>query len=454
MYSSLLKKIIYPSLRLKYPYLKKSMDNLAKLEKTQWWKLEDLTQYQQKRLQALLIHANNNVPYYHELFKRICLTPTTESFSDLQKLPILTKEDIRKNINNLTSKNYQEYTLIPSATGGSTGEPMKFFIDREWEAWNMAAAYREWRWPGYEIGDKMVYLWSSPHDISRQTQLKIKLFNNLQRIIYLDGLHTTEKNLNDYIKTLRHYKPKVINAYASAIYLMAQYMKNKNITDIRPTAILTSCEKLFKNQRTVIEEAFGCQVFDYYSGRETSFHAAECPEHIGYHMAIENAVVEFIKDGEHVSPGESGKIILTDLSNFAMPFIRYEIGDMGTPSDEQCSCGRHLPLMKEISGRIRDIVTTKDGNYITGAFFSTLFYDDKGRTKGVRQYQFIQKTKNHAILKIVKADDFSQKELENIIQKIHDQCGDMQIEIDFVDVIPLTSSGKYRTTSSEVEINL
>jgi phenylacetate-CoA ligase len=318
----------------------------------------------------------------------------------------------------------------------------------------MAAAYREWNWAGYQIGDKTTYLWSSPHDISQQAKLKTKLLNLFQRTILLDALNLNEQKLQEYVKILRSHKPKIINAYASAIFLMAQYIKKQNIKDIKPTAILTSCEMLFNNQREIVKEAFGCDVFDYYSGRETTFHAAECPEHTGYHMAIENAVVEFIKDGEPASPAEFGKIIITDLSNYAMPFIRYEIGDLAKPSDEKCPCRRQLPLMKEISGRTRDIITTKDNHYITGAFFSTLFYNQKGHTKGIKQFQFIQKTKNYAILKIVKGDDFSEAELEKIIKKIRDQCIDMDIEIDFVNNIPPTSSGKHRSTISEIEINL
>ena len=171
-------------------------------------------------------------------------------------------------------------------------------------------------------------------------------------------------------------------------------------------------------------------------------------------MAVENAVVEFLKNNEPVPHGEIGKMVITDLGNYAMPFIRYEIGDLGKLSDEKCPCGRNLPLLKEISGRIRDIIVTKGGKYLTGAFISTLFYDDKGMTKGIKQYQFIQKTKGYALLKIVKADDFSQEQLDKIIQKISSQCDDMRIEIEFVEVISPTKSGKYRPIQSEVEIHI
>jgi phenylacetate-CoA ligase len=455
MYSKLLTKFAYPILQIKYPMLNSTVNNLEILNKTQWCTPSEIERFQNQRLQRLLSHAYENVPYYHKIFNTAGLKPTDiKNVDDLKKLPILSKDIIRKNLPDLIPKNYQQSRFIPTATGGSTGEPMKFYVDVNWQAWNMAAAYRQWSWAGYNIGDKLIYLWSSPHDITFQAEIKNKFFNIFHRTFYLNALQLTEKTMDEYIEIIRRYKPKIINAYASAIYVLAQYMEKKGIKDIEPKAILTSCEMLFPFQREIIERTFGCKVFDYYSGRDTTFQAGECPEHIGYHMAVENAVIEFLKNNEPVSHGEIGKMVITDLGNYAMPFIRYEIGDLGQLSDEKCPCGRNLPLLKEISGRIRDIIVTKGGKYLTGAFISTLFYDDKGMTKGIKQYQFIQKTKGYAVLKIVKADDFSQEQLDKIIQKISSQCDDMRIEIEFVDVISPTKSGKYRPIQSEVEIHI
>jgi len=451
IYHKILRDIIYPIKQIRRPKAERSFEVLGLLEKSQWWKCSELEAFQQKRLKTLLKHAYENTAYYHSMFKNLGLKPDDiKTTADLQKLPILTKEHIRNNLDDLTAKNHTKKELIPSATGGSTGEPMRFFIDKEWSAWNMAVAYREWSWAGYNLGDKMAYLWGAPQDLSNQAKLKATIYNLIQRTIWLDAFNMTEKTLNEYVRILRKFKPKVINAYASAVYLMARYMENRGIDDIRPKAILTSCEMLFDYQRETIERVFGCEVFDYYSGRDTTLHAGECPEHSGYHLAIENAVIEFIKDDEHVAPGELGKITITDLSNYAMPFIRYEIGDLGVPSNEICSCGRGLPLMEKVSGRIRDIITTKGGKYITGAFFNHLFCD----TKGIKQFQFIQKTRDYAILKIVKGENYLQTELDTIIEKIYNQCEDMKIEVEFVESIPLTRSGKYRFTMSEVEIDV
>jgi len=448
MYSTLYNNIINPLIKIGYPTQRKITKCINLFEKSQWWNLNEIRQYQEKELRSLILHAYRTAPYYNRMFKRHNLRPDDiKNIEDLKKIPVLSKKTIRENFNDLVSKKYDENELILSATGGSTGEPMRFYIDNNWTARNMAAAYREWGWAGYNPGDKIAYLWGAPQDLSHQGELKNKMFNLINRTIILDAFDMTKKTLDEYVRMLRKFNPKVINAYVSAVYLMAQYMENRGIDDIKPKAILTSCEMLFDYQRETIERVFGCEVFDYYSGRDTTLHAGECPEHSGYHLAIENAVVEFIRDDEHVAPGEFGKIIITDLSNYAMPFIRYEIGDLGMHSDENCSCGRGLPLMKKVVGRITDLITTKEGKYVHGEFFTHLFYD----TEGIKQFQFIQKTRDYSILKIIKGINYSQAELDTVIKQIYRQCGDIEIDVEFVESITLAKSGKHRFTISELK---
>jgi phenylacetate-CoA ligase len=438
IYQKILKGLLYPIKQIRWH--EKTFEVLRFMEKSQWWSLPELEQFQRKRLQTLLKHAYQNTSYYHRLFNQLGLKPKDiRNGDDLQRVPILTKEIIRNNLDDLVVKDQK---VIPDATGGSTGEPMRLFVDRRSIAWNMAAAYREWRWAGYEVGDKIGWFCLAPQYVPLQT----RIFNLTHRRIVLDASSMAERHLGEYAQMLRQFRPKVIQGYASALYLMARYMDHAGIDDIKPRVVLTSSEMLFDYQRETLERVFGCEVFDYYSGRDTTLQAGECHEHSGYHLAIENAVIEFIKDGEHASSGEFGKIILTDLSNYAMPFIRYEIGDLGVPSDETCSCGRGLPLMKKVLGRISDIITTKGGNYIHGEFFTHLFYD----TRGIEQFQFIQKTKDCSILKIVRGENYLQRELDTIIEKIYERCEDMKIEVEFVESIPLTRSGKYRFTISEV----
>ncbi|MCD4664988.1 MAG: hypothetical protein K8R68_06920, partial [Bacteroidales bacterium] len=441
-------------IQMRYPREARSISYLRALEKSQWWSSSELETFQQKKLHSLIKYAYNNVPYYHRMLNQLGIKPRDiKNISDLQQLPLLTKEIIRNNLDDLTSKSYSKDKLISSATGGSTGEPLSFFIDKRWIACNEGAAYREWSWAEYNLGDKIAYLWGAPQDMMHQKELKTKIFNLTHRMIKLNAFNMTEKNMGDYIKILRKHKPKVINSYASAIYLLAKYVEKEGIEDINPTAILTTAEMLFHHERKTIERVFGCEVFHYYSGRDTTLQAGECAEHSGYHLSIENAVIEFIKDGESVAPGETGKIIITDLCNYAMPFIRYEIGDLGEPSDEICPCGRGLPLMKSIKGRILDTIITPDGKYLTGVFFPTIFvYND---IKGIKEFQIIQKRKDKLLIKLVKGNDYSEEDLnlfENMLRKY--LGNEMNIDVKFVDVIEPTISGKRRPIISEVKLNM
>jgi phenylacetate-CoA ligase len=346
----------------------------------------------------------------------------------------------------LYARNYRKEDFISSATGGSTGSPMKFFIDRKWKVCNEAAAYRAWSWSGYEIGDKMAYLWGAIHDLKNQN----RIHNSILRIVKLNAFELTQENMQAYIKILRKYKPKAINSYASAIFTLSQYMQNQGIDIIRPKAILTTADMLFEYKRKTIENVFNCRVFDYYSGRDTTLQAAECSEHVGYHLSIENAVVEFIKENESVASGETGKIIITDFSNYAMPFIRYEIGDLGIPSDENCSCGRKLPLMESIKGRILDTIVTPEGKMLTGEFFPAIFADYP--IKGIEEYQIIQKKKDTLLIKLIKGKNYSNEELDFFINIIKKNVGNqMNIEVEFVNKIALTMSGKHRPVISEIE---
>lgn len=450
MYSNIVKNIIFPIYQIKLPSDSCYKTHMNFLEKTQWWNTSELERLQLKRLKHLLKHANENVPFYNKMFKKFSFKPEfVNSVNDLDKLPILTKNIIKNNLEQLYAKNYAKGDLISSATGGSTGTPMKFFIDKRWGACNMAAAYRAWSWAGYKPGDKMAYLWSARKDLKNSNNID-KFRNYLLKTIKLDAFNMTEENMQKYTNILSNFKPKIINSYASAMFIYSEYIKKMKVDYINPKSILTTADMLYDYKRKSIKQTFDCDVFDYYSGRETTLHAAECSEHIGYHLSIENAVVEFIKEDEHVSPGETGKIIITDLCNYAMPFIRYEIGDLGVPSNEICPCGRKLPLMKSIEGRILDTIITPGGKILTGMSFPSIFADYD--IKGIDEFQIIQKRKNKILIKLVKDKNYNENSLNLYIDIVKKTVGcEMEIEIQFVEKIDLTSSGKHRPVISEIQ---
>ena len=255
--------------------------------------------------------------------------------------------------------------------------------------------------------------------------------------------------MNNYVKILTRFKPKVINTYASVIFTFSDYIKKMGIDTIKPKAILTTADMLYDYKRRSIEKAFNCEVFDYYSGRDTTLQAAECNEHFGYHLSIENAVVEFMKENEHVASGETGNLIITDLCSYAMPFIRYEIGDLGAPSDEKCPCGRNLPIMKSLKGRTYDYIITPNGRLLSGIFFHHILVHHE--IQGIKEFQITQKTKDKITVSIVKNEEENVEDINRFISLIKKNVGEkVEVELEFVSSIKRTATGKLRHVISNI----
>jgi phenylacetate-CoA ligase len=217
MYSRIIKDIFFPLYQRKLPRDERYTTYLNLYNKSQWWSSTDLEQFQFQKLKQLLKHADTNVPYYHDLFKKQNFIPEhITSVKELDKLPILTKEIVNKNFTTLYARNYPQNKLILSTTSGSTGIPLKFYIDPKWQACNISAAYRAWGWAGYKIGDKMITLWGA-HQDANGTRMIDRIRENLMRKKYLDAFELTDENMAAYVKAINTYKPKIINSYASAI---------------------------------------------------------------------------------------------------------------------------------------------------------------------------------------------------------------------------------------------
>lgn len=422
------------------------------LEKTQGLSPTQLEDLQQKKLHALLVHAYENVPYYRKMFKEIKVKPDDiKSIDDISKLPFLTKEIIRKNFpDNITPNNYHKNQLIKVYSGGTTtNEPLFSYKDKNTISYGLGAAYRGWGWSGYRLGDRYAMLWRSLDTMGEYSKFYKRIENFIRRNMFLPSFDTSEETLFKHIRQLRKYKPKVIRASPSAVYILAKFMEHERIDDIRPNAILTTAEKLYDFQREVIESQFGCEIFDGYGSNEIRSIAFECEEHNGYHISAENVIIEFIKNGEHVAPGELGEIVITDLNNYAMPFIRYKVGDVGMPSDEICSCGRGLPLVRSIDGRHTNFVITPEGRLLSSSFFADLF----GNIEFIKQFQVVQETKGNIIIKIVSEPKQDEKKNGDLLEYAQKNISDMNIVIDCVDSIPPTRSGKLQLVVSKVPIN-
>lgn len=420
------------------------------LEETQWLFPSQIKELQEKKLRALVVHAYKNVPYYRKIFDEIGLKPDDiKSIDDLSKLPFLTKEAIRKNSNDITSQ-IHDRDETKYFSGGTTGEPLISFKDKKAISCGTGAAYRSWSWGNYSMGDRYAMLWRSPETSAAFNNYQKRVVNLVRRNLYLHAFDLSDEILYKHVVKLRKFKPKVIRISPSGGYALAEFMKREGIDDIRPTSILSTAEKLYDFQREAIESQFGCKIFESYGSNEIRSIAFECEEHNGYHISAENVIVEFIRDGKNVASGELGEIVITDLTNYAMPFIRYKIGDVGRSSNETCPCGRGLPLMKSVDGRISDFIVTPNNKILSNSDFVDLFRN----IEFIKQFQVIQETQSKLTVKIVCESKPTDDQLDNLLKHLQDTTDNMKITIECVSTIPPARSGKLQLTISNIKIKL
>jgi phenylacetate-CoA ligase len=349
------------------------------------------------------------------------------------------------NLQDLVACNAIRKNLMLYTTGGSTGEPTCFWVSKLDRSWGTAAMLRSNFWCNdYRLGDPMALIWASHIDLVESTNVKKKVMNLFMRRDVLNAYHLSERSLLSFTKRLGKLEPKVIRGYSSAVYLLACFVEREGAM-IRPEGVITTAEMLLPHQRSKIEKVFGCKVYDSYGSREFEEIASECSEHSGYHIAAENLVLEFVKDGEHVSPDETGEILVTDLRSYAMPFIRYSIGDLGKPSNETCSCGRGLPLMRSVEGRLADIIVGPNS-------YLSVFDAPLCDMVQIKQYQIVQEEINKIVIRIVKGLSYSEEDTQQIVDAIKQYLGEsVKISIEFVSFIPNAKSGKRRFVISKVK---
>ncbi len=425
---------------------------LELFEKTQYMTKEKIADRQFFLLKNLLFHAYKNCPFYTNRFEQAGFYPKNfHSLTDIKQIPPLTKQEIQQHLENLKAQNYSNNTLSLNQTGGSTGSPLKFYVDLPRLHSRKASTFRHDRWTGWDIGMKTAVLWGHQRDFLPQQNWKNKIRDDYyERKLFLDTSSISNEKMQDFVKKLLIFKPEIYLAYANSMYLYARYIKENNIEQFnRPQAIITSAEVLTPEQRKTIEEVFECKVFNRYGCRETSVIASECSEHNGMHISAETLYLEFQQNGNDVAVNETGKIIITDLLNYGMPLIRYQIEDAGSPVDGDCACGRTLPRMDISGGRVTDFLVTSDRKVISGASMTIYFI---AVIDGIAQAQIIQNSVDDLTLRIVKSSYFSEQTEKEIQQKVSEYFGSrMKYSIEYADEILPTASGKYRFSISHID---
>ena len=435
----------------------KSLNNFKELQRLQWLSKEELHSLQQKHLKGLLLHAYLHVPYYHEILPKagVIQNNLSVNLKNFSQIPLLDKSIIRNNYERLKSDDLSTRKWYENTSGGSTGEPVRFVQDKEYHDILLAVKMFDDLWSGYKIGERKIILWGSERDLLiGKEKLRTLLGRWLRNEICLNAFRITPEQMYSYVKCINDFKPVQILAYVASLYEMASFIDREKLNVYSPKSIMVSAGVLYEHMRETIERVFKAPIFNRYGSREVGDIACECDQHQGLHVSPFTHYVEILReDGSPVEPGELGEIVITPFANYAMPLIRYRIGDMGAWSENPCTCGRAWPMLKYVSGKMWDIFRTKGGTQAHGEFFIRVFYFQDW----IKKFQVIQEDFDFIHVLIVPNGQPSEiqkiysKEIEVITNKIRFVMGkDCKVQFEFVEDISPTASGKYHYIVSKV----
>lgn len=443
-YTSLCSKLLFPAQeRLKGH---QTVAVRREMEQTQWWPAARLQQLQLVKLQRLLTGAAQQVPYYRELFGAIGFDPGKFSnMGELRQIPFLTKPLIRANLETLKAETAT--SLARFNTGGSSGEPLIFYIGKERVSHDVAAKWRATRWWDVDIGDPEIVVWGSPIELGAQDAFR-GVRDKVFRTKLLPAFEMSEAKLTTFLMEIRAMRPRMLFGYPSAIAHIARHAESRGLRmdDLGIKVAFVTAERLYDEQREQIQSTFGCRVANGYGGRDAGFIAHQCPAG-GMHITAEDIILEIVdNNGDPLPPGQSGEIVVTHLATAGFPFIRYRTGDMGALDENTCPCGRGLPLLKEIQGRSTDFVVAQDGTVIHGLALIYILRD----SPGVRAFKIIQESLALTRVLVVLDPDI-ESSLETIRKGFRARLGsDVEIQIEKVGEILPEQSGKYRYVVSKV----
>lgn len=422
----------------------KGHDSVAlrrRLERSQWFKPEQVLAEQGQRLRAFLVDIGHRVPYWRDTFKELGFDPAgVRSAADLQALPLLTKATIRAHTDRMKAQDHGPLTRYN--TGGSSGQPLVFYIGKDRKSHDVASKWRATRWWGVDIGDPEAVIWGSPIEHGTQDRIR-QLRDRLMRSTLLPAFEMSDAKLDEFVTWLRRERPRMLFGYPSALTYIAKHALKRGVSlnDLGVKVAFVTSERLYDEQRKAISEAFGCPVANGYGGRDAGFLAHECPQG-GMHLTAEDIVVEIVDpEGRPVPTGTAGEIVVTHMSTAEFPFVRYRTGDIGALDDRVCPCGRGLPLLKDLQGRTTDFVVASDGTVMHGLALIYVLRD----LPGIEGFKVTQETRTHTRVQLVPDARFDTAILPGIESAFRKRLGaDVVVNVELVDAIAPEKSGKYR----------
>ena len=411
----------------------------------QWNSFRSNEHLQYDKLTKILTYCNNYVPYYAEVFKSRNITRAhLSSPSILKELPRLDKQLIRKNFTKIQSTKIAPWRIQKCSTSGSTGESLVFHSDVASAIMHAAAVFRNFSWCGSSPFEKHAMLWGARFDESINKTIGNKFREWCRPLLFLSSYEINEEKMSVYAKQLEMYCPHILTSYPSALERFAYFCKENNIRIPSLCAIICSAEQLDESQRDLFREVYNVPVFNRYGSREFGSLAQECSEHNGLHVNMERVIIEVLRnDGSDCKENEVGELVVTDLDNAVMPFIRYRTGDMGLWSARKCPCGRGLKMLERIEGRVFDLIYTPSGSAISGTFWTLVL---KYISSDILSFQIRQMSiTTVVILLLMKSKIVLNPAQRNLLKrKIYEVAPDLVYCIHYVDSIPLTKSGKRR----------
>ncbi len=419
------------------------------LEASQWLGGDELRLVQRSKLGALLAHAFDHVSFYRERLQAAGVDQRTareEPFEALARLPLLDKSTIRENLERMTWSDMPG-GLVRFNTGGSSGEPLIFYLDRRRQAYDQAARIRTHRWFGVDVGERELYLWGSPIEVARSDLLKRwrdRLFNHR----LLSAFELSPRRMDEYLRVVKAYKPACLFGYPSSLALFVRHARDRgaNLRHCGLKAVFVTGEVCLPGDRETIADYFEVPVADCYGSRDGGFVSHQC-ERGRYHITAENIVVEIIGEDGPVAMGKRGEVVLTHLDCYGMPLIRYRTGDVAGLLDEVCPCGRGLPLMQAVEGRTTDFIHLPDG---TTKHALSVIYPLREMV-GISQFRIMQQADYGVDVEFVlsegQAGRPSEQQVAEAVTRVTGRC--IAVRARQVSGIPVSGSGKFRYVISQ-----
>ena len=410
------------------------------------WSDQQWHNWRKERLDFLLQRAVTRVPYYRDQWRTRLERGEQASWDRLEHWPLLDKEPVRADPRAFIADNCDARRMYVENTSGTTGKPLRIWRTRG----TLTAMYsinqaRTLDWYGIATNGRMARLGGQLVTPARQRKPPFWVWNAAMQQLYMSTYHLSPALIPHYLDALVRYRIVYIAGYTSALCALAREALRLGRRDLQMAAAFTNAEAISAEQRELIAAAFQCPVCEEYGMAEGVAAASQCPAGT-LHQYPEIGHIEVVNEDGPVPPGEVGELVCTGLLNADMPLIRYRVGDRGrlAPPGTRCECGRTLPVIIEIAGRINDLLITRDGRQVArlGAVFHHL---------PIRESQIVQLSLDRLHVLVAPAPEFTDDAARTIRARLRERVGEMEVSLEFVETVPRTSNGKMRTVVCKLE---